>query len=155
MFFFFTAYSIVFAMPTNYKLNITIMVFSFTKLASKLWIKRKIKLNLKLILDWHLPFLRLSWFSPPAWKSYRATKSCGSSSSWASRFSLDVQRAEASRGRGRGAGSPSGRSGMWGSGLLCSRASVTQHKTVITHVDLGDKTISMSQEGSHWRLSLP
>ena len=40
-------------------------------------------------------FFRDSWFSPPAWKSYRATNSWGSpSSSWhpISRFSLEVQR---------------------------------------------------------------
>jgi len=44
------------------------------------------------------PFLRLSWFSPPAWKSYSATKSCGSSSSCASRFSFEVHRLAVSKG---------------------------------------------------------
>ena len=45
-----------------------------------------------------LPFFKESWFSPPLWKSYKATKSWGSSSLAAiRRFSREVQRTEPSR----------------------------------------------------------
>ena len=38
-----------------------------------------------------LPFTILSWFSPPDWKSYKATNRFGSSSVWLdNRFSLDI-----------------------------------------------------------------
>lgn len=88
-----------------------------------------------------MPFLRLSWLSPPAWKSYRATNNCGSSSSCdCNKFSFDVHRIEDSKlleivppieppelpppdGIDPG-GSPSGRSGMWGKGRLCNNASI-------------------------------
>lgn len=102
-----------------------------------------------------LPFLRLSWFSPPDWKSYKATNSCGSSSSWARRFSFDVHLLAVSSDIGvEGApdpdepdkvpippeprvlvlrvpgGSVSGRLGMCGSGRFWRRASVIKKKVV-------------------------
>lgn len=101
-----------------------------------------------------LPFFKLSWFSPPAWKSYKATNNCGSSSSCAKRFSLDVHRLAASKERGvdgaadpddpdkfptvpmelnvfvlrEPGGSDSGKLGMWGKGRLCSSASENKNK---------------------------
>ena len=110
-----------------------------------------------------IPFFRLSWFSPPAWKSYRATNSWGSSSSCVSRSSLDVHRLAVSNVSGvEGAtepddpesvpklldapkvteliefgGSDSGRLGMCGSGLLCNRASERiEKKHFHYHVDI-------------------